>query len=694
MPPNPPPPAGARRASPLLLRLVVAASVATMLGSAPLVVRESRRRSSVRDGGRALVASFAAAAAADAVHDEVDAPAAAAAASPPQGASAPRRPAAAPPSSRELAVRDSPAGRHAYWWRCLDAADDGCRPEPEAAYTVLPFAEWLKYTEALANATAALRDLPQHTYAHPRYPRAAHAGPWLENAFIAHFLDGGRAESFYPLVPLFVPWTDAAHGDAAAAAAALRVVSGGGGEAPLLRRDVLHVALMQYDRVPRDRRPSCAALRNVVVLSAAGWGSVPVPLVKGETPPHSATLGDDADPVNNYVRRFVLAFVGDDATAGRRRVVRDVVAASRSLPSDDWAMYFGGEPWTWLTHAALFVATPRGRNRATFQTADVLQYGRVPLVIHERRGAPAGAAAAGAGAAPWVPYQHPLDLVAPGDVPPRFAAGGANDAAEFGAVLQRLPVDGSPTAGPAGGDDDGAPPGPSTWSSILNRGGVWGPGGLGFAFAADELPAFLCVACDFVRPGSAARWRRVRALPLHAYGVGPARACPCTPAVWEAATTESMGPRGNWTLPPTSLLYEMERRVQAVGRGLFTIAGAIERVQHFVSNPVGRGGDGGGGGGGGLADTLPALHCVPRPAEYDPLAATAEVANAAATDGAAPQSLGPTGGSAAATGAGESGRDSAHEPGGGHELARAHPPRSGHRGARAGRSGRRRQGSL
>ena len=517
--------------------------------------------------------------------------------------------------------RTSAASRHSYFWRCLNAAiDDTCLPDAETSYNVLPFAEWLAYTAELANLTHNLRALKVRAYTHSRgFASAAHAGPWLENAFIAHFYDGGRTESFYPLVPVFVPWTDAARTGGRDFESAVELLE------RHIRRDVLHVTLMDYDGIPHGHRFTCKSLRNVIVFSAAGWsGSVPVPLIKGEVAWHGSTLAEDADPVNDYTRKFVLAFVGDDSEYGRRALVRDVLDRVHALPDSTWTMYYAGEPWTWLTHAALFVVTPRGAQRASFQTADMLQYGRIPLVVYSDDDQ-----------APWVPYQHTLDFVAPGKVASRYGTGGSSDVAEFGGILQLNAPLGVPSrassaaaaaAAVAAAEITGGPPPPTsgdppsqlTWRRVLNRHGVWGPGGLGFVLASSELPSFLCVACDFVRPGSAARWRRVRILPLHSYGRGVGQVCPCTADVWESATRASMGVRGNWSLPRSSLLYEMERRIQSLSSSLFTLPGVLDRVTHFIAADEHRG------------DAVPPLRCAPRP--HDSASASTSGSNSGGSD--------------------------------------------------------------
>jgi hypothetical protein len=233
--------------------------------------------------------------------------------------------------------------------------------------------------------------------------------------------------------------------------------------------------------------------------------------------------------------------------------------------------------WAWITHAALFATTTWSSGRATPRLMEVLRYGRVPLHVYLDE--------------PWVPYQHSRDFWPPGTVSDRLRAGGSSDVTRFGAVLQD---EGTQAAAPSDGAGEPAWDA-ALWKGPLNDGGLWGPGGYGFPVHIDQLPAFLCIACEFVKEGSAARWRRVRVLPLHRYGKGAGLECPCTPAGW-AETVAPLGSPTNWTVPRSSLLYEMEMRGRESNDNFFSYAGIMTQLEAMFINP-------------GTA----ALKCVPRP---------------------------------------------------------------------------------
>ena len=513
-------------------------------------------------------------------------------------------------------LRDNSHERQHHFWDCMDAAiEPECRPDPAIRDNVLPFDEWLAHTKELIGATASFRGLKYEEFAPPKYNTSHYAGPWLEDDFIRYFLEEGRYEQFYPLVPLFVQWTGSLHGPDAGDKGAkhdqlLATVFGssapGGSGGGLLRPDVMYVTLMQYDRVPADKRLPCSTWRNVLIFSSAGWGNVPIPHLKGLVPVNFDTMWPpEQDPVHYYKRKFASTYVGDN-TFGREHLWSLVAQPPSTLPAQ-WVIHLSHQMWRWMSNSVLFTLTPRGRDRATWKTYEVLQYGRVPLVLHTD--------------VPWVPYQHTLDFAPPGSVPERLAEGGERDATQFGAVLQQQQEAGGAIAGLDDGSSGSSSSGPEFWNRLGSSsssssssdagalatgggggGGMWGPGGVGFAMSFSQLPSFWCVACEFIKEGSAAKWRGVRTLPLHRYGKGPGQECPCASAdVWKEVAEREMGTRGNWTVPPTSLVYEMERRGNALVAKYFTQAAVIGHVEQFLQDPL-----------------ASPLKCVPRPDTYTP----------------------------------------------------------------------------
>ena len=179
--------------------------------------------------------------------------------------------------------------------------------------------------------------------------------------------------------------------------------------------------------------------------------------------------------------------------------------------------------------------------------------------------------------------------------------------------------------GSESGDADAK--GADAWRSVLNDGAMWGPGRRRLC-AALRRPARLHAssACEFLTPRSAARWRRVRVLPLERYG--PGRACPCSSERWIEVIVSLQDGKLAAPCCPDSLAAEMERRVAAVGRrpsSRTTPSCATSRpdgAQPAAAGPSGPPGGAADGDAGGsahydaaVAASAP-LRCVPKPDSY------------------------------------------------------------------------------
>lgn len=434
--------------------------------------------------------------------------------------------------------------------------------------------------------------------------------------------------AFYPLVPVFARWSDAAFGDDRAMHPKNKELfehQGNPAGSPL-RRDVVYVALSQHDRGEVASGLSCNHYRNVVSLSSGGWGSVAIPLIKG-TAAHVSTEPVDAPTAGRAAaavaggspqwqarpRLRMFSFVGTNHLG--RNVAFDAFQRS-SLPGGGGSPWFDTlmtPDWRGVARSSVFTLSPRGYGRTSFRLYELLQYGSVSVYLYDD--------------VAWTPYQHGADFEPPGSLPPALTDGGRGDVRRFGAVPLRADNGGSASAaddvgvtapltdaqvaafaasdrGKAGWSGPGryAVPGANVTAGVLNAGGMWGPGGVGFAVAYDEVGAFVCVACDFLLPGSAARWRHVRVLPLHRYGAGAGKECPCSAAAWEEVArgmTDGAGPSPPWVLPADSLVAEMERRVAAVRDRYFTYRGVMGHVATLLRLPL-----------------ESELVCVPKPDDY------------------------------------------------------------------------------
>jgi hypothetical protein len=455
---------------------------------------------------------------------------------------------------------------------------------------------------------------------------AGFSGPWIENVFIDHFLNSTgnattltpAAEAFYPLVPLFGQWTDGRFGGDSPNHAAYKswFDTGFGG---LMRRDVLYAAVTQLDRGEPAAGLRCSAHRNTVVFSSGGWGNVALPLMSRQTE-HIAVAyaaGASAWPrpgdFTSIPRSLVFSFVGT-IWLGREEMVE---AFARAPIPVGLFQAVRAPDWRNVSLGAIFSLTPRGYGRSSFRQYEMLQFGKVVIYVTDE--------------VMWLPYQHSADFPRSG-LP---GSGGTRPALSVNATQSMNPCDFGAVAGDGAGNTTerqqcsatplaqvvpsggailrGGNTAPDVEGRILNEGGMWGPGGVGFALRYADIPAFACVACEFLQPGSAARWRNVRTLPLHRYGPadprseGTQRLCPCSTEKWQEVlrgleTVGSTGVKplthdaqatgnatftGPWLLPADCLVAEMERRIALVRDSFFTMHAAVAHIQAVAAAPLG-----------------------------------------------------------------------------------------------------------
>lgn len=224
------------------------------------------------------------------------------------------------------------------------------------------------YAELLMR-TAAYRNQPVHMGS------AHYNGTWIEDQFIRRFMD--KPLSFFSgLFPLFVQWSDYGF------VARTRGQSQAQAFEPLrkfLRPDVLYVAVSQANNGLEFLH---LADPNVVVLSAGGDGSIPIPLIKG-------TLEYMPPPASFSVN---IGFYGSPEHGPRGKIISEMDAAVKAeVPK--W-VYFVGPHKRWMEQmgSTAFNLAPRGFGRASFRLAEIIQLGRIPVYLYDD--------------APWAPYER------------------------------------------------------------------------------------------------------------------------------------------------------------------------------------------------------------------------------------------------------------------------------------------------
>ena len=213
------------------------------------------------------------------------------------------------------------------------------------------------------------------------------AGPWVENYWIRNFEQGLYDKSdlclsdhFGPFVPLFIPWVDNWVNNGSRYPDGLLDAL-----TSVLRPNVLYITVSQNDDGVDAYQLPMSTIPNVLVLSAGGYGHVPVPLFA-----HNETLKNDKHPAE---RKYDLSYVGSMGHAPKQ--LRETMhehctnyshADQNSLKYE----YYQGPDWRNVMADSRFSLTPRGFGRTAFHLTEILQMGLIPIHLYSD--------------IPWVPY--------------------------------------------------------------------------------------------------------------------------------------------------------------------------------------------------------------------------------------------------------------------------------------------------
>ncbi len=241
-----------------------------------------------------------------------------------------------------------------------------------------------KHYKELKEATEKFRKAPVHEYSN-------YEGPWIENLFIEKFMDKPLSY-FRGFIPLFVQWIDT------------QILRG-----PhfnniheelnkLLRPGVIYLAVSQGDV---GLGMIGAAHPNILVLSAGGYGHVPLPLVKSEVPhrPHvhhagvlNVTVRDEvggkAVVAQEYKRDIGFFGTLNQQNSGRQEILEKIAKAADKLNMTH--KYDLTNKWQKEMGVSRFNLCPRGYGRSSFRFAESIQIGRIPVFLWDD--------------VPWIPY--------------------------------------------------------------------------------------------------------------------------------------------------------------------------------------------------------------------------------------------------------------------------------------------------
>jgi hypothetical protein len=223
-----------------------------------------------------------------------------------------------------------------------------------------------QHYEDIKALTNTFINAPIHEYAN-------YEGPWVENLFISKYKE--KPLSFFNgFIPIFVQWIDTQilrgrHFDNIHAE--LNAI---------IRPDVLYIAISQGD-VGLGKIGT--AHPNILVLSAGGYGHIPLPLIRGEIPWTIQTNRFEQD----------IGFFGMYKTWYSQ--TRPTILATIEAESEKLNMTYKqsqGHTWQRDMEYSQFNLAPRGYGRNSFRFSESIQMGRIPVFIYDD--------------VAWLPYQN------------------------------------------------------------------------------------------------------------------------------------------------------------------------------------------------------------------------------------------------------------------------------------------------
>ena len=231
----------------------------------------------------------------------------------------------------------------------------------------------------------------------PMHEAAGYHGPWIENHFIAHFITKPLSY-FNGLIPLFVQWVDLHCFDMDFNPETMKRNATTPDYktyhtqiAKLLREDVLYVTVSQDDQGIHkltELRP------NILVLSAGGYGHIPIPLLKEMIhyipPKLNIPSNNSSKSAPGFDFEWDVAFYGNI----RPRLSRShMLAEIKNILERRRIKYrfHQGHDWKAAIGGTKFNLVPRGYGRTSYRLSEVILIGRIPVYLYDDE--------------PWLPYR-------------------------------------------------------------------------------------------------------------------------------------------------------------------------------------------------------------------------------------------------------------------------------------------------
>jgi hypothetical protein len=233
---------------------------------------------------------------------------------------------------------------------------------------------WKSHLAFVLNRTSFHRSIGVHEF--------GYFGPWIENVWIDSWSKNiTNLLKFYPVIPLFVQWTDGLFGPDKIQVQLKEVIT------DVISPEFIYATVTQHDYGEPAHAFSCEMYNNVLVLSAGGWGNVALPLIKGSHGHHGLS--------SDRPRSTLFSFIG----AIHRSRVLMLKGFNESTFPKDWFTPQQGD-WKGPASSSVFMLAPRGFGRNSFRLSELVQYGSMPIILGDD--------------IPWTPYDDWLDHTPPG----------------------------------------------------------------------------------------------------------------------------------------------------------------------------------------------------------------------------------------------------------------------------------------
>ena len=227
----------------------------------------------------------------------------------------------------------------------------------------------------------ALAPWAQHG-SHKAHSYGGYGGPWIENRWITHFetiyqenKTACASHIFGPFIPIFIPWTDHWVNKKAYQNLLDRL-------SDVLRPNVPYITVSQNDQgIPGRYNFDQNRFPNLLVLSAGGYGHIPIPSLKQQEKRRSQekTMSQ---------RSSLLSFAGSLNTAPLCQEMHSYLSAVDDSKINNGSnvttvyTYYKGEKWRDTMLSSQLSMCPRGFGRTSFRLTEALQLGLIPIYVY------------------------------------------------------------------------------------------------------------------------------------------------------------------------------------------------------------------------------------------------------------------------------------------------------------------------